>query len=210
MNNTPLETILIDALNRQKDSAIGADFLKDKNREGKDDIVEQYFSFSIGTDNFIVHAGSFCEVFSEIFIAPVPNASVLFAGLCNIRSSLVPVYQLYAVLGHNLPRKRCVLTIGKGDRTVGLLINELPVSLSLNPVSFITELDSSAAQREETSPAREHVMKTLAKGKLTSHQLLRHLLDGDGLAEQLLSLAANSTLNINELTSNGTQKEQTL
>lgn len=184
MNSQSLETTLVNALNRLQHADFDKEFLREQDSLKAEVVVEQHFAFAIARYHFAVSAGSFCEVFVDIPIAPLPNSSPLLVGLCNVRSLLVPVYQLHTVLGSPLPGKALVFCVGRGDNTIGLLINELPVSLGLSQEDLAPENNSPEID----------VLTQLSQGVYTSRSKLWHLLDGQSLGEQLLSLANSRTL----------------
>lgn len=179
MNNEALASTLRDALNKLQHRDVDKELLREKASEKPETISEQYFAFTLGERHFVVKANAFCEVFTSIPIAPVPNAPQLLAGLCNLRSELVPVYQLHSLLHLPLPAKRIVFCIGRGDKTLGILVNDLPFSLALSALDRITPGDTA-----DDDPLREVIQH-----HYFFRQRLYHFLDGCALGEQLSSLA---------------------
>lgn len=179
MNNQTLESTLINALTKLQYADFDKEFLREKDQPDPDLIAEQHFAFSIGRHRFVVKASCFCEVFVDIPIALVPNSPALLRGLCNVRSLLVPVFQLHARLGCSPPTKTYVFCIGRGEKTIGLLIDELPVSIGL----------SGRERVAEDSRIEDDSLNLLVKQTYRSRQVLRYLLDGDLLGEQLLVMA---------------------
>lgn len=179
MNNQTLESTLISALNKLQYADFDKEFLREKDQLDPDLIAEQHFAFSIGRHQFVVQANCFCEVFVDIPIAPVPNSPSLLKGLCNVRSVLVPVFQLHARLGYSPPAKSYVFCVGRGEKTIGLAIDELPVSIGLSARELVAE---------DSRPDDES-LNALIKQTYLSRQVLRYLLDGNSLGEQLVAMA---------------------
>jgi chemotaxis signal transduction protein len=183
MNDPTLAPNLINALNRLQRAEFDKEFLSDKNDAAPEIVTEQYFAFSIGNQRLVVKADSFCEVFVKIPIAPLPNSPRLVVGLCNIRSLLVPVYQLYTALGDSPPANKHVFCIGRGEKTLAILINGLPVSIALSQQNLISH------ELEDHS-----VLRNLTTQSYLYRQDVYHLLDSEQLGEQLLHLSDNESL----------------
>lgn len=180
---------LVAALNKLRGRELDGLFL-DQTPE-QQEVAQPYFGFSINGEELVVSARHFCEVFTDVPIAPLPNAPKMLLGLVNLRGSLLPVYQLHDHLSadpvangastsaQKNSRKKIVLVVGKGDRAVGLLIDGLPSSLSLAlPVA------SSSSQSSMPHPA----LPELAHVYFLPDRTLAHLAV-DLLPERLLSMA---------------------
>ncbi len=179
MNENALELNLINALGKLQHLAFDKEFLSNKENIAPESVPEQYFSFFIGENNFIVHASFFCAVFIETPIAAIPNSPEILVGLSNIRGALTPIYQLHTALGYPQPKKQFIFSIGKADKAVGLLIDALPVSMSL---SMREQLGSE--QKPENA-----MLKSLIKHLYFSGDKLWNLLSGDDLGQQLVAMA---------------------
>lgn len=176
-----LEQHLINALTRLQHTAFDTAFLDDKTKLVEELPPESFLGFVIGQYHFIVQATCFCEVFVDTPIAAVPNAPECLAGLSNIRGVLMPVYQLHSSLRFNFPKKVTVFCIGKGDAAIGLLVDELPNSLSL-----------SANHRKAQIGCKEPLLLPLVKASYFFNQREWLLVNGHLIAEQLQKLAAQS------------------
>lgn len=180
MNENALELNLINALGKLQHLAFDKEFLDNKENIAPESVLEQYFAFAIGQYNFVVHARFFCAVFIETPIAAIPNSPKALVGLSNIRGALTPIYQIYTAFGYPLPKKQFIFSIGKGDKAIGLLIDALPISLSL------CEQDRA----EKAAPPENVTLRSLVKHFYVSEDKLWHLLNGEILGQQLVGIAA--------------------
>lgn len=179
MDSKNLEQQLIDALSRLQHTDVDKVLLTDQERLGAEAAREQHFGFAIGQHRFVVEANCFCEVFSGLSVAPIPNAPTLVAGLCNVRGGLVPVYQLHHEWSIALPPKPYVFCVGKGEKMVALLIDSLPLSIEL------AEQDSVADDTLDQDP----VLSSLVDKTFLARGLTHYHLSGETLGAQLLALA---------------------
>jgi chemotaxis signal transduction protein len=182
MENNTLEQMLINALSRLQNAEVDREILPGQEQANAQHVAEQHFNFVIGPHQFVVRASCFCEVFVDIPIAAVPNAPMLFAGLCNVRGVLVPVYQLHSKWSAQRPARVHVFCIGKGEKTVGILVDALPVSLALSAQDSI--IDDTLNDDE--------VLASLVEQTFLVRQVPRHRVDGDSLGSQLLALVNSS------------------
>jgi chemotaxis signal transduction protein len=180
-NRDALEKNLINALTRLQHTAFDTAFLDDKTNRVDELPPESFLGFVIGQYHFIVRATCFCEVFVDTPIAAVPNAPECLAGLSNIRGVLMPIYQLHSGLKLNFPKKMTIFCIGKGEAAIGLLVDELPSSLSL-----------SVSQRKAQIGCKDALLLPLIKTSYFFNQREWLLVNGQLIAEQLQKLAANS------------------
>lgn len=172
-----LEANLIHALTRLQHTAFEKEFLEGGVAQNADSKPESFFGFAIGHVQFMVAATCFCEVFVDTAIAAVPNAPSSLVGLSNVRGVLMPIYQLHSLLNSPLTKKPIIFTIGKGDSSVGLLIDRLPTSLSL-----------AAYQREAVTKQESPLLRQLVKASYFANQNHWLLLDGNALGAQLLAI----------------------
>ena len=179
MENESLEQTLINALSRLQHANVDKELLTDQERLGPEFIVEQHFGFTIGPHHFVVKASCFCEVFVDIPIAAVPNAPELLLGLCNVRGVLVPVYQLHGEWMLSRPTRTHIFCVGKGEKTIGLLVDGLPVSLSLSARDGVLD---------DTLEA-DSTLAVLVEKTFLARQMTHMRLDGEALGGQLLALA---------------------
>src|SRR5690606_15211411 len=146
MDKNNLEQRLIDALSRLQHTDVDKILLTEQERFGTESVREQHFRFVIGRYHFVVDASCFCEVFSDLPIAPVPNAPALLAGLRYGRGGLVPVYPRHHQSALALPPNRYVFCGGNGRDTVALLVDGRPLSVVLAEQDWVTDetLDSDS------------------------------------------------------------------
>lgn len=184
MEHQELELNLINALERMQSVDFSQGFFEAENAIDLQLVNEQYFSVAIGKLKFVVKANCFCEVFYGLSVAAVPNSPKFLLGLSNVRGALVPVYQLHDTLKIPTPNKPYIFCIGKGDKMVGLLVNELPISLGLSQRDIV----------EDDSLAQYEVLDNLVKKTFFSARELKYLLDGESLGSELLVLANNEAV----------------
>lgn len=178
-----LQNDLTIALNKLRDRALDGFFLEQPQVQRQ--VTEPYFGFSINGEEFVVSARYFCEVFTDIPIASLPNSPSILLGLVNLRGLLLPVYQLHEYLLANSPaagwqktsRKKCVLVIGKGERAIGLLIDALPASLSLALPAVTNQSQSQAVPHPQLPDiAQVYFMPDKTFAQLAVEQLPERLL----------------------------------
>lgn len=172
-----LQNNLINALTRLQHTVFEKEFLDDGVALNADTKPEAFFGFGIGRLQFMVAASCFCEVFVDTAIAAIPNSPSCLVGLSNIRGVLMPVFQIHSTLDIQLVKKPIIFAVGKGDSAVGLLIDSLPVSLSL-----------AAYQREKVSRQDNALLQQLVNATYFSNQSHWLLLNGNTLGAQLLAM----------------------
>ncbi|RYY75089.1 MAG: chemotaxis protein CheW [Gammaproteobacteria bacterium] len=173
-----LEKNLIAALTRLQTTAFDTELLNANTKREEELPPEPFLGFVIGSHSLIVSATCFCEVFVDTPIASLPNAPDCLVGLSNIRGVLVPVYQLHSALEIKLPKKNTIFCIGKGDAAIGVLIDGLPVSISL-----------SRQQRLADASCKAAALVPFIQASYLSNQIDWHLIDGNAFAAQLQSVA---------------------
>lgn len=174
MKNEALELNLIKALGKLQHTIIDQEFLDGDKPVVAEVLPEPFFAFHIGQYNFVVNASCFCEVFVDTHIAALPNSPALLRGLCNLRGVLMPVYQLHQSLDAPAPKKSIIFCIGKGDQAVGLLIDALPVSLSLR-----------STERVLKDTIAHPVLDSITDAAYFSTNKVWNLIDGQTIGEQL-------------------------
>ncbi len=179
MNNETLELNLIKALGRLQHTAFDKEFLDEKQLVDPELMPKPFFAFAIGQYNFVVNADCFCEVIVDTSIAALPNSPTLLVGLCNIRGVLTPVYQLHKAISVSSPKKNIIFCLGKGDKAIGLLVDNLPASLSLRADEIISDGIKKTGS----------VLSSLSNRTYFSAQKNWNLLNGETIGEQLLALA---------------------
>jgi len=91
------------------------------------------FGFRLGNYGLLLGEQATSEVLDPLPIYPIPNTNAEWLGLVNLRGNLVPVYDLSAILGwpRNESDKPMMLFLGKGQETIGIMIDGLPRSPNL-------------------------------------------------------------------------------
>lgn len=181
LSQEALEQNLIAALTRLQHTAFEKELLGGSAPLAADAKPESFLGFSIGAYHFMVAASCFCEVLVDTAIASIPNAPSCLVGLSNVRGVLMPIYQLHSALELELPKKLIIFAVGKGDAAVGILIDSLPISLSV-----------SASQRQAASKQKNPVLQQLIASHYFSGQQHWLGLNGIELGAQLLALANQS------------------
>jgi twitching motility protein PilI len=90
------------------------------------------YGFRISTLGFLIKTGCSSEVLHKPDIWDLPGSSPWLLGLVNLRSNLVPVFDLRQLFG--LPPRedaatQRVLVLDQGDKAAGLLIDDFPSPL---------------------------------------------------------------------------------
>ncbi|MFO1388269.1 chemotaxis protein CheW [Cellvibrio sp.] len=178
-NSEILQRNLVAALTRLKHVANQQDFTVDAHESEK--VSESFFSFVIGQYQFLIEATCLCEVFADAAVAVIPNAPQCVLGLFNLRGALIPVYQLHQSLDAPLPKKKCIFVVGKAEQAIGLLIDGLPVSLSL-----------PLASRSELPDGSPVLFRQLAQAHYLHANKSCWFLEGKTLPANLLGLAQQS------------------
>lgn len=184
-----LQENLIAALNRLQYSGVSSDYLlADKHAHDFDAVMESFFSFAIGIKNFLVSSSCFCEVMVANTIAALPNAPECLLGLYNVRGVLIPIFQLHTALDAEMPKKLTIFCVGKAEAAIGIVIDALPLSLSL--------------PRREKIPLKESddpLLNKLVEDSYFSSSKLWHVLDGKKIGSLLFQYATASPVLANSL-----------
>lgn len=91
------------------------------------------YGFKISTLGFLIKAGCNSEVLFKPDIWDLPGSSPWLLGLLNLRSNLVPVFDLRQLLDlppRGVTEAQLVLVFDQGDKAAGLLIDDFPRSLA--------------------------------------------------------------------------------
>ncbi len=104
-------------------------------------------SFVIGEIGLLLPPSLVCEVASELPICRLPQVPGWFWGMVNLRGNLLPVFDLRELfeLGQSDLQKYQLLAVHIGADTVGIVIDNLPVRVSLMKSNLI--LDDSSLPR---------------------------------------------------------------
>lgn len=173
-----LQRNLIDALCKLQHSVVDKELLGDTSQQDERARSESFFGFSIGVCHFVVQASCFCEVFVDIPVAALPNSPMCLYGLCNVRGILMPVYQLHQTFNVDLPSKPIILSVGKGEHAIGLLVDNLPLSLSLG-----------SKQQQALSVLDNQLLQLLVQRAFWANDMQWYALNGFTLGSQLMTVA---------------------
>jgi twitching motility protein PilI len=105
------------------------------------------YGFRVGALSLLVKPGTGSEVIKLVPPSTVPNAPPWLLGLINLRSQLVPVFDLKLVCAlppEQSPAEPAILILDKGEDAVGLVIDGLPVALwGMEPVPHLPQLPTA-------------------------------------------------------------------
>ncbi len=93
------------------------------------------FGFRIGPIGLLIAPSTIAEVIVRPHIFPVPNTPFWLNGLMNLRGTLVPVFDLYAICefaGEGTAERGLCIVLDKGEAAAGVLIEAPPQSLDLS------------------------------------------------------------------------------
>ncbi|MFZ2452332.1 MAG: chemotaxis protein CheW [Methylovulum miyakonense] len=88
--------------------------------------------FRVGGLGFLLPISLHCEVIEPLPVNPIPKVEPWFSGLLNIRGNIVPVIDLHLLPGETAApaKKRYLLAIGRGEKTMALWIDGYPQMLA--------------------------------------------------------------------------------
>lgn len=94
------------------------------------------FGFRVGQLRLLIKPNTLSEVIMHTSIYPMPNVPGWFTGVMNLRSNLLPVFDLHQLLGmgDSDRDKWNVLILDQGSDGVGIRIDGLPQSVAPNRV----------------------------------------------------------------------------
>ncbi len=89
------------------------------------------YGFRVSTLGFLIKTGCTSEVLVKPDIWDLPGSSPWVVGLVNLRSNLVPVFDLRQLFGlpPEVAAAQLVLVFDQGDKAAGLLIDDFPKPL---------------------------------------------------------------------------------
>ncbi len=90
------------------------------------------YGFRVSTLGFLIKTGCTSEVLVKPDIWDLPGSSPWLLGLVNLRSNLVPVFDLRQLFGlppREVASAQLVLVFDQGDKAAGLLIDDFPKPL---------------------------------------------------------------------------------
>lgn len=102
------------------------------------------YGFRVSTLGFLIKPGCTSEVLDKPDIWSLPGSSSWLLGLVNLRSNLVPVFdlrELFDLPPRDAAARQLVLVIDQGDKAVGMLIDDYPKPLfDMNIFSGLPQL----------------------------------------------------------------------
>lgn len=105
------------------------------------------YGFRVGSLSFLIKPRVVTEVIAMMPIATIPNSPPWLLGMINLRSNLVPVFDLAMICAldrHHDERDRWILVFDKGEGAVALLIDGQPRALSqMSPVNRLPSLPTA-------------------------------------------------------------------
>jgi purine-binding chemotaxis protein CheW len=94
--------------------------------------IEQFLTFTLGTESYALPVGNVREVLEMAAITPLPRTPEYMRGVINVRGSVVPVIDLRLKLGMSRTEKSidtCVAVLdvpgAEGQVTVGALVDSV-------------------------------------------------------------------------------------
>jgi twitching motility protein PilI len=91
------------------------------------------YGFRVSSLGFLIKTGCNSEVLHKPDIWDLPGSSPWLLGLVNLRSNLVPVFDLRQLFGlppRDAAAAQLVLVLDQGEKAAGLLIDDFPKPLS--------------------------------------------------------------------------------
>ncbi len=119
-----------------KNNFVGADmFSKEQGISIEDDSIKRsYHAFSIGHIGILLPLNEINEVTEQLASCQLPNTNEVLFGMANLRGNIIPIFDMHAQLNIETKKihNRKVLVIGKEANAAAVLIDELPVTLSIS------------------------------------------------------------------------------
>ncbi|MFD2113186.1 chemotaxis protein CheW [Thiorhodococcus fuscus] len=91
------------------------------------------YGFRVGSLNLLIKPRAASEVIAMAPVAAIPNSAPWLLGMINLRSNLVPVFDLAMICAldrQHTGRGHWILVLDKGESAVAILIDAQPVALS--------------------------------------------------------------------------------
>ncbi len=101
----------------------------------------QRYGFRIGACRFVHDVSLEVELIELPHCYGLPNSSVWFSGLVNLRGNLVPALDLKSLLGggSSTGGRQMLLVIGSGERAAALVIDGTPDHISIDAGSRVEQ-----------------------------------------------------------------------
>ena len=110
--------------------------------------VLRLYGFKVGNLNLIIDEATSCEIVEENHIHFVPLSAEWLVGVSNIRGDVVPIIDLEKLINGDSTKvgyKNYKLAIiGKGEDSIGIELDDLPVQLELNESQEIFDYSNQA------------------------------------------------------------------
>lgn len=92
------------------------------------------YGFLVGGQGYMVSPGVYSELIKNPSWSALPNVQHHFAGLLNVRGTIVPVFHLDCFINGNTPAAAApyVLVIGALAQAAALVLNEKPQAIDLS------------------------------------------------------------------------------
>lgn len=102
---------------------------------------ETRYGFRINDTGFLVPKHTQCEVVSDHNIYLLPNSPAWIHGLINLRSNIIPVINFSRIIAGRTDkqRDRKLLIIGKGEDALAILVDRLPMAITVNDLKETTQ-----------------------------------------------------------------------
>ncbi|OQW91138.1 MAG: hypothetical protein BWK78_05425 [Thiotrichaceae bacterium IS1] len=137
-----------EALNRPFDSGLGNELIDDDWLELE---ATRQLGFHISNIGLLISPHITSELTDVRTICAIPNTAPWLLGLINLRGNLVPVFDINMLLQLEdiTDKKRMLLILGEGDGAGAILINGLPMHITL---SIADKLDDIPPLPEALKP----------------------------------------------------------
>jgi twitching motility protein PilI len=109
---------------------------------------ETRYGFKVADVGFLVGRRTLCEVIPTPLVARIPHTAEWLSGVCNLRGSLVPVFDLRPLLklAPRASSDAVVIVLDRGEHAAAVLIDGQPRALTgLNALSQLPPLPEALA-----------------------------------------------------------------
>jgi twitching motility protein PilI len=106
------------------------------------------YGFKVAEVGFLVGRRTLCEVIPPPSVARIPHTADWLSGVCNLRGSLVPVFDLRPLLklGPRASSDAVVIVLDRGEHAAAVLVDGRPRALTgMNPLSQLPPLPEALA-----------------------------------------------------------------
>ncbi len=97
---------------------------------------KRFYGFRVGELQLLINPEVRSEVFNELVVTTVPLMPKCVSGLCSVRGSLVPVYDMHEKLelkqDATLRKDKKILVLDEGENMVGIEVDDMVVSLQFD------------------------------------------------------------------------------